>query len=218
MKALDGFKRRILESRVWHALDNPAVFHAARYALVGGQRITRRLLAEHLAVSGDETVLDVCCGVGEFAGVVGCGYVGIDLNERFVGQARRRYAGDPRKRFKVGNVMRLDYPAGHFDKAMIVNSLHHFSDDDVVRLLTEARRVTRRKVIVVDADGTPLGLVRRTLIALDRGRFMRSPEGLAALVRQVLPVERTVRFDVGLYTEILLSCPSGVAAPASMPQ
>ena len=210
---LDGLRQRILASRAWHALDNPAVFHAARYALVGGQGITRRLLAEHLSVREGETVLDVCCGVGEFADVVDGSYVGIDLNERFIGQARRRYARDARKRFEVGDVMRMDYAAGHFDKAMIVNSLHHFSDEQVIRLLGEVRRATRTTVIVVDADGTPAGPVRKALVALDRGRFMRSPEALAALVRRVLPVERVVRFDVGLYTEILLRCPSGPESP-----
>lgn len=217
MTALDALRRRVLTSKLWRGLDNPAVFHAARYALVGGQRVTRRLLAEHLAMSPDETVLDVCCGVGEFADVVNCAYVGIDLNERFIARARRRHARDLRKRFEVGDVMRLEYAAGHFDKAMIVNSLHHFSDEEAVRLLTEVRRITRKVVVVVDADGTPRGLVRRTLVALDRGRFMRSPEGLAALVRRVFPVERTVRFDVGLYTETLFRCLAGAAAPAPMP-
>jgi hypothetical protein len=69
----------------------------------------------------------------------------------------------------------------------------------------------------VDADATPRGLVRRTMVALDRGRFMRSPEGLAALVRRVVPVERTVRFDVGLYTEILFRCRAEAAAAAPTP-
>lgn len=217
MTALDALRRRLLASRLARAFDNPAIFHAARYAVVGGQRITRRLLAEHLAMSPDETVLDVCCGVGEFAGVVNCGYVGIDLNERFIGRAKRRYAGDLRKRFEVGDVMRLEYAPGHFDKAMIVNSLHHFSDEETLRLLTEVRRITRKVVVVVDADGTPRGLVRKALVALDRGRFMRSPEALAALVRRVFPVERTVRFDVGLYTEILFRCRAGAAAAAPTP-
>jgi ubiquinone/menaquinone biosynthesis C-methylase UbiE len=214
---LEALKRRVLASRIWGAFDNPAVFHLARYALVGGQRTTRRLLAEHLATAPEETVLDVCCGVGEFADVVDCGYVGIDLNERFIGRAQRRHAGDRRKRFEVADVMRLEYAAGHFDKAMIVNSLHHFSDEETLRLLTEVRRITRKAVVVVDADGTPRGPIRRALIALDRGRFMRSPEALAVLVRRVLPVERTVRFDVGLYTEVLFRCSTGPAAAARTP-
>ncbi len=196
-------------SSVWQLLDRPAVFHAARFLLVGRQQATKRLLREQLAAGSDETVLDVCCGVGEFAEAVTGRYVGVDLNERFIHQARRRYAGDARKRFEVADVLQSHYPAGHFDKAMLVNSLHHFSDEEARRLLAELRRITRALIVVVDADGTPRGLVRRLLLALDRGHFMRTPARLAEVVSRVLPVAQTVTFEVGLYGEVLLRCPLG---------
>lgn len=194
-------------SSVWQLLDRPAIFHAARFLLVGGQQPTKRLLREHLASGPHETVLDVCCGVGEFAEAVTGRYVGVDLNERFIRGARRRYLGDPRKRFEVADVLQSRFPAGLFDKAMLVNSLHHFSDEEATRLLAEVRRITRRLIVVVDADGTPRGLVRRGLLALDRGRFMRTPARLAEVVGQVLPIAQAVTFDVGLYGEVLLRCP-----------
>jgi len=193
--------------KVWQLLDRPAIFHAARFALVGRQGLTKRFLREHLAAGPDETVLDVCCGIGEFAEAVTSRYVGVDANERFIQGARRRYAGDERKSFEVGDVLRLSYPARHFDKAIVVNSLHHFSDAEATGLLTELRRITRRLILVVDADGTPRGVVRRLLLALDRGHFMRTPLGLAGVVGQVLPIARTLTFDVGLYGQVLLCCP-----------
>ena len=204
--------------KVWQLLDRPAIFHAARFALVGHQGLTKRLLREHLAAGPDETVLDVCCGIGEFAGVVTSRYVGVDVNERFIQGARRRYAGDGRKSFEVGDVLRLPYPARHFDKAIVVNCLHHFSDAEATRLLTELRRITRRLILVVDADGTPRGVVRRLLLALDRGRFMRTPARLAGVVGGVLSIARTVTFDVGLYGQVLLCCPvTESPAPAPPP-
>lgn len=203
---MTGLTRRVLEARVWRLLDHPTIFHVARFALVGHQRLTKDLLRQHLAVTPDETVLDVCCGVAEFASAVEGRYVGVDVNERFIQRARQRYAHAPTKAFEVGDVMRLGYPARHFDKAMIVNSLHHFSDEDAGRLLSEVRRITRGRVVIVDADGMPRGPVRRALVALDRGRFMRSPRELAALVARVFAIEETVAFDVGLYTEVLLRC------------
>ena len=145
-------------SSVGQLLDRPAIFHAARFLLVGSQQLTKRFLREQLAAGSRETVLDVCCGVGEFAEAVAGRYIGIDLNERFIHEARRRYRGDARKRFEVADVLQSQYPAGHFDKAMLVNSLHHFSDEEAMRLMTEVRRITRRLIVVVDADGTPRGV------------------------------------------------------------
>jgi hypothetical protein len=60
---------------------------------------------------------------------------------------------------------------------------------------------------VIDADGTPRGVVRRLLLALDRGRFMRTPARLSRLVGGVLPITETIPFRVGLYDEVLLRCP-----------
>jgi hypothetical protein len=42
---------------------------------------------------------------------------------------------------------------------------------------------------------------------MDRGRFMRTPARLAAVVGGVLPIARTIAFRVGLYGEVLLRCP-----------
>ena len=188
-------------------LDRPAIFHAARFALVGHQAVTKRLVREHLAATPEATVLDVCCGVGEFAPAVTGRYVGVDANPRFIAEARRRHAGQDSRRFEVGDVLRLDYPPHHFDSTIVVNSLHHFSDAEATRLLAEVRRLTRRLVLVIDADGTPRGLLRRVLLGLDRGRFMRTPARLAGVVGAVLPIAETVAFRVGLYDEVLLRCP-----------
>lgn len=186
-------------------LDDPRLFHAFRVMLVGSQAPTRRVLREELSgVGGD--VLDVCCGTGEFASSVEAGYLGVDLNARFIARARARYRGRPATSFEVGDVTRLPFPDRHFAASMCVNSLHHFSDDAAVGVLSEMRRVTRGRVLVVDADGTPRGVVRRALLALDRGRFMRPPARLGALVERVFAVETTRRWDVGLYTEVLFRC------------
>jgi ubiquinone/menaquinone biosynthesis C-methylase UbiE len=186
-------------------LDDPRLFHAFRFLLVGSQAPTRRVLREELSVTGGD-VLDVCCGTGEFAQSVDAGYLGVDLNARFIARARARYRGRPATSFEVGDVTRLPFPDQHFAASMCVNSLHHFSDDAAAGVLREMRRGTRGRVLVVDADGTPRGVVRRALLALDRGRFMRTPARLAALVERVFAVETTRRWDVGLYTEVLFRC------------
>ena len=190
--------RRLIE----RALDHPALFYAVRFLLVGRQGPTKRRLRELLDARPGETVLDVCCGIGEFAGCVEASYLGVDLNPMFVARAQTAHRAWPDKRFAVGDATSLPFPDGHFGRAMAVNCLHHFSDDLVERVLRELCRVTRGPVLVVDIDGTPRGVVRRSLLAMDRGSHVRTPERLAALVRRVLDVEVEARWDVGFYTEV----------------
>jgi len=78
--------------------------------------------------------------------------------------------------------------------------------------LAEVRRVARDLALIVDIDGTRRGLVRRWLLSMDRGSFMRTPAQLAALVGQAFDVAETTRWDVGLYTEVAFRCP--ITAPS----
>lgn len=194
--------------RLRAALDVPVLFYSFRFLLVGRQRQTRELLRRYLDVLPGERVLDVCCGLGEFAGDVDGEYTGIDLNARFIEAATRRYVGSSHTRFCVMDATRMDFPDQHFDKCFFVNGLHHFSDADAVRVLREVRRVTRARTVIVDADGTPRGLVRRMLLAADRGDWMRTPASLEQLIGAVLPIRESVRFRVGLYAELLFCCGS----------
>jgi ubiquinone/menaquinone biosynthesis C-methylase UbiE len=195
--------------RLRATLDAPALFCVFRFLLVGRQKQTRALLRSHLDVRPGERVLDVCCGVGEFAGDVDGEYTGIDLNPRFVESARRRYGGSLGRCFRVMDATRMDFPDHHFDKCLFVNGLHHFSNSDAVRVLSEIRRVTRERAVIIDADGTPRGVVRRLLLASDRGDWMRTPAALEQLVGSVLPIQASVRFRVGLYAELLFACGPG---------
>ncbi len=185
-------------------LDTPAVFGALRFLLVGRQTRARRLLAQHLGERPGERVLDVCCGLGLFAGVVQGEYVGIDLNSRYLEAAARRHRADPRKSFHRMDALALDFPDRSFDRAICVAAIHHFSDTDARRLLAEIRRVTRERIVVIDADGTPRGLLRRALLAADRGEWMRTPAALEALAASVLSISHTVIFEVGLYPPFVL--------------
>lgn len=187
-------------------LDSPRVFAAFRFLLVGRQAATHALLRRYLDVRAGERVLDVCCGIGEFAEDVEAEYVGIDLNPRFVTTAIARNARSTGKRFIVMDALHMEFADKSFDCCIFINGLHHFSDEAGTYLLREIRRVTRRRVVIIDADGTPSGLLRRILLSADRGEWMRTSQALGGLVAKVLPVRRVERFDVGLYTELLYQC------------
>ena len=68
------------------------------------------------------------------------------------------------------------------------------------------RRVTRQLVVIIDADGSPMGLLPRMLVRVDRGKFMRTLEGLSSVIGEVFEIDQIVRFNVGLYTQFLFRC------------
>lgn len=202
-------KRLMRHPRVRAILDSPTLFAAVRFPLIGRQTKTRGLLRHHLAAQPGERVLDISCGIGEFAGEVDAEYLGIDLNPRFIAAAARRCAHTTGKSFRVMDALRMNFPNKHFDRSMFVNGLHHFSDEDGRRLLAEVRRVTRERVVIIEPDSTPRGLLHRALLAADRGDWIRTPETLEQLIASVLPIRQTVRFVAGLYPEILYECGVG---------
>ncbi len=164
------------------------------------------MLRAHVAAQPGEIVLDVCCGPGDFAADVGAPVVGIDVDPDFIRAAQRRHRGRPGLDFRVADALQTGLPDHSFDHAIFVNGLHHFSDEQAGRLLLEMRRVTRGRVIVVDADGTRVGLIRPLLFRLDRGDYMRTPAQHEILLRRVFDVRRSVAWTVGLYREVLYEC------------
>lgn len=183
-----------------------SIWSGLRFLLVGSQASTRRLLREHVDARPGERVLDVCCGIGEFAGDVGAQVTGIDIDPDFIRAAQRRHRGAASLQFRAMDALAMDFPDRHFDHAMFVNGLHHFADDQAERLLREVRRVTRRRVVVIDADGTRVGFIRPLLFRLDRGDWMRTPDAIARLLGKVFAIRRSTSWTVGLYREVLYEC------------
>ncbi|MFQ5743487.1 MAG: class I SAM-dependent methyltransferase [Acidobacteriota bacterium] len=77
-------------------------------------------------------VLDVGCGPGtnthHFDGV---DYLGVDINERYVNHARRRY----RRNFVVADIREGFVAAGRFDFILVNSLLHHIDTEGTRRIL-----------------------------------------------------------------------------------
>lgn len=90
------------------------------------------------------SLLDVGCGSG---------YVGWQLERTFAGEVSTVDIGDfrrvPTSRFSVFDGLTLPFPDGHFDVVLFSFVLHHIPDVHKPLLLAEARRVARRRLIVL---------------------------------------------------------------------
>ena len=124
-------------------------------------------------------VLDVACGPG----IVACaaashaGHVtGIDLTPAMVAQAKARQdrLGLSNVTWRIGDATQLPFADGSFDVALTRYSFHHMKEP--IAALREMKRVSRSRVVVIDATPTA-----DTQAAYDRMETLRDPSHTRAL-------------------------------------
>jgi ubiquinone/menaquinone biosynthesis C-methylase UbiE len=97
-------------------------------------------------------ILDVPCGTGRWIPTLagrGFRYVGADISQSMVDEARTVTAPPPVLGLVVADLARLPFDDESFDAVILWRLLHHVPDSETrERLLREAARVTRNKVIL----------------------------------------------------------------------
>ena len=147
--------------------------------------------AQRLTATDD--VLDVGCGEGYGAPILlgaGRSYVGIDLSEAVVGEARGNFGSD-RARFSAFDGARIPLDDAAFDAAVSFQVIEHVTD--VSAYLTEIRRVLRPTGWVMFT--TPNRLLRLGPGESPWNRFhLREydPQGLADDLGRVFPSVRVL--------------------------
>jgi len=167
-----------------------ALFHYARLPAYWG---TMSRLARALDLQPGERLLDVGCGTGIGAGLTRGMYVGVDTDTTYVrfAQAHRRR---PTRSFVRMSALDLGFRAGAFDKAVLINMVHHLDGAVLERLLAQLIGVVRRKVVVVDAAPDTANRVSGFLLAHDRGHHVRTRRDLRALLERRYQIEREETF------------------------
>jgi SAM-dependent methyltransferase len=156
-------------------LDRPLVWEASRVALdlaFGLYRRRRALLARWGVLDGDPSVLDIGCGIGQYASLTNGRYVGVDLNRPYVEHARRR-RGDERHAFRCVDAAELVAEGERFELVLMVDFLHHLPDDAAVTVLETARELASGAVVSLEPVTEQANRVGRWFIDHDRGAHMR---------------------------------------------
>src|SRR5262245_14627898 len=105
--------------RVPNALDRavarlmalPRLYQAVQSSIAGSlHRQVRERIAAAIPDAPQVRVLDLGCGIGDYAGLFGrARYHGIDIDPRYVATARRSFPGD-NLTFAVGDATSLAFP------------------------------------------------------------------------------------------------------------
>lgn len=199
-------------ARLRALLDQPAIFNLSQLVISGGQRATKRWARAWVGARPGDRLLDVCCGTGEFAPVVATpglalDYLGVDLNAQYIAYARRRYGEGPGRRFAAADATQLRLAPDSFDRALFVNSLHHFPDTLAAGILREVARVLRPggRLVLIDMVGDDPRPVQRFFLDSDRGDYRRSLAAQLALVAADFAIERYDTFDTGYTPQTIIA-------------
>jgi SAM-dependent methyltransferase len=128
---------------------------------------------EHNDLKQARRVLDVACGPGTNTKYFDdADYLGIDINERYINDARLRHGRD----FLVADVRNyVAPPEARFDFILINSFLHHLNTPDILSILTHLK-----SLLTADGHIHMLELVMperpsiaRLLARSDRGKFAR---------------------------------------------
>ena len=103
---------------------------------------------------------------------------------------------------------KTNFPAKKFDKAVLVNIIHHLDDEDLKEVLVEASRITKKEIIIFDMTDDKNTIFTPLLLALDNGKFIRSMNQQLKLIKNILSVNQYFTFQVPrkLITHSVIKC------------
>jgi SAM-dependent methyltransferase len=157
------------------------------------------------------SVLDVGCGIGQYAALTTGPYLGVDMTERYIRRARHRVRHQPGREFRTADVMALESERQTFDIVLMVDLLHHLDDAVCEEMLAIAARLSRRYVISFDPIAEQSNRAGRWIVDHDRGTHVRSQVDYDALLeRSPLLIERSEELHLGpINTRAVLASSSG---------
>jgi SAM-dependent methyltransferase len=160
-----------------------------------------RLAHDFLKISPGQRVLDIGCGPADILAQLPLGieYEGYDLEPGYIAAAKERH-GD-RGSFAVRAVSpEAADNIGTFDVVISMGVLHHLTDDDADALFASAVKVLRPGGRIVTLDGAYLkgqNPIARLLLALDRGRYVRTPAAYLRIAHRHFPdAQATILHDL----------------------
>lgn len=188
-------------------LNNPLPFNIVRSILLAGKGKMYKELRNTIAPEKGSKVLDVGCGTGEFALLFdnSVDYTGIDMNTGFLDYASNLYKHQ-NKKFVQMDATKMSFKKSEFDTSLLLSFIHHFSEEDLDKILKEVNRITQKSIFVLEPIPRKYNLLSKIFYALDRGDFIRKKEEQLRILSKYFNVVSYKEFKSGLYTLSILQC------------
>lgn len=184
-------------------LKNPILNNFVRNVVATGQ-ITIKNRIKRL-IKNSDNVIEIGCGTGEFSKIVNGDYVGVDIEKSYIDYANKKFS-KKNKKFVLMNGEKLDFKDKSFDTSLILSVLHHLNDKDVFSILKEAKRVTKKRVILVDLVPLKYNIIGKFFYAMDLGNYIRPLDQQLKLVSKVFKIKKVSKFRSGMNIHSLILC------------
>jgi SAM-dependent methyltransferase len=164
-------------------LSIPWVYDRIRPLAIGG--LDYGEIARFCGVSDADRVFELGCGTGSLLQFLKCRkYLGADTDSAALQRARR--FSSPSIRFLEGNSWDQACEELNPTVILMIGLVHHLSDEDFQSVVSRIRRAVRGPLRIVSFESTflPRHVISNLLSALDRGRYVRTPEAYAALFQK----------------------------------
>ena len=165
-------------------LEFPIIWRLFRFVLdvfFGVYRKRISILKKWGVLENSPSVLDVGCGMGQFSAITDGKYLGIDLSEKYINQARRNTVGQ-NKKFMVGDVSELVLMNRKFDTVLMADIVHHLDETTVSSLLKSASKLAKDNIIIMEPLKEQTNLLGKFILGHDRGGYVRNHEQLLQLI------------------------------------
>ena len=194
--------RGLLRTAAERFAARPAVYDLLQR--VFGQKKNAERVTRALTECGGKIILDVGAGTGRYRDAIprgGC-YVWLDEDPIKLQGFRSRDTDDPAL---LGDATHLGIANRCVGVTLCSGLSHHLADDEVSKLFAELARVTRDKLVFLDAVDDPSSRVSRMLWSADRGSYPRTEERLLELLGRHFAIESHERFKPA-HTFVLCVC------------
>ena len=185
------------------------------FNVIGAPERSRILVRDYIRPRPGNRILEIGCGPGTIVPFLPeSEYVGFDLSEEYVEQARKKFRmAYPRVQFFCERVSEYTLPQrNYFDVVLALGILHHLDDPEALRLFQIAHDALKPGGKLVTLDGVwtnDQSGAARYLLAQDRGQFVRTTEQYVRLAGEVFAVVvPSIRHDLLRipYTHLILEC------------
>lgn len=162
------------------------------------KRIVRRELYEFL--SKKRKVLDIGCGTGSQSGLFSkTSYIGIDISPAAIHLAQKHKG----YHFSVMDGRVLRFPQQTFDAVLVSGVLHHLSDDNSIKVVSEMKRVLKPRgyALVIEAIAPLLrwNVMGHLVRFLDAGDHIRPPQEYEKILSRYFRITRSYTVLGGVF-------------------